>query len=106
MVYMTSIICNKLETRTFNKVKEFSEEEVKSIKESKYKVTVFKGAVEIQSFVCTDQESFDELINEIALTTKDNPDITIEVSPNIQSMTERQIEQEERYDDERNTEDA
>ena len=106
MVYMTSIICNKFETRTFNKVKEFSEEEVKSIKESKYKVTVFKGAVEIQSFVCTDQESFDELINEIALTTKDNPDITIEVSPNIQSMTERQIEQEERYDDERNTEDA
>ena len=95
MVYMTSIICNKFETRTFNKVKEFSEEEVKSIKESKYKVTVFKGSVEIQSFVCTDQESFDELINEIALTAKDNPDITVEVSPNLQTLTERQLAEEE-----------
>ena len=94
-VYMTSIICNKLETRTFNKVKEFSEEEVKSIKESKYKVTVFKGAVEIQSFVCTDQESFDELISDMALMAEDNPDITIEVSPNLQTLTERQLAEEE-----------
>ena len=95
MVYMTSIVCNELVTRTFNKVKEFSEEEIKSIKESKYKVTVFKGSVEIESFVCTDQESFNELMEEIAIKTKESDDITFEVSPNLQTLTERQLAEEE-----------
>ena len=95
MVYMTSIVCNELVTRTFNKVKEFSEEEIKSIKESKYKVTVFKGSVEIESFVCTDQESFNELMEEIAIKTKESDNITFEVSPNLQTLTERQLAEEE-----------
>lgn len=90
---MTNIVCNEFVTRSFNKVKEFSEEEIKSIKESKYKLTVFKGSVEVESFVCTDQESFDELVNEIALKTKDDDDVTIEVSPNLQTLTERQLEE-------------
>ena len=95
MVYMTSIICNELITRTFNKVKEFSEEEIRSIKESKYKVTVFKGSVEIESFVCTDQESFNELMEEITLKAKESDDITFEVSPDLQTLTERQLAKEE-----------
>lgn len=95
MVYMTSIICDKFVTRTFNKVNEFSEEEIRIIKESKYKVTVFKGAVEIESFVCTDQESLDELVNEIALKAQESDDITFEVSPDLQTLTERQLTEEE-----------